>query len=330
MRVCSSEYERALLERAAQWPRHLSWKELTEVTLQQISEHEGLDFATALMYDRIARSPEHGPWVRKIACRLESADQPCRGTTLTIVPGACYAEYPGTGADGRRLRAVAEQLGCRVELIPVASFGSLSANARTICDWLTNRPEEPILLVSLSKGGADIKMALARPGGPQAFRNVRAWINLSGILYGTALASWFLNHPFNRLLIRLLCWYHGYHFPVVRELERRPGSPLDFELGLPAHLRVIHVVAFPLAGHLSSRVARRSYHRLAPLGPNDGGGILLGDLCRLPGAIYPLWGVDHYLRPRWDIRNLIRDIVVCVSTQFPSPVPVGLGLEQIA
>jgi len=92
-------------------------------------------------------------------------------------------------------------------------------------------------------------------------------------------------------------------------LDRRAGGPLDFPLLLPAHLRVVHIVGFPLACHLTSRLARRSYRRLAPLGPNDGGGILLGDVTRLPGLIYPVWGADHYMRPAWDVCSLIGRIV---------------------
>ena len=44
----------------------------------------------------------------------------------------------------------------------------------------------------------------------------------------------------------------------------------------PAHVRVVHVCGFPLQRHLTHPWAARGYSRLSPLGPNDGGGILLG------------------------------------------------------
>ena len=69
------------------------------------------------------------------------------------------------------------------------------------------------------------------------------------------------------------------------------------------------MVGLPLACHLRTRRARRAWRRLVALGPSDGGGILLGDLCRLPGLIYPVWGADHYLDPAWDLRPLVRRIV---------------------
>jgi hypothetical protein len=295
---------------------------LTAAVLRQVAAREGLDFATALLYDRLRRSPEHGPFIRRVNAAPAEAPAPGEGpTTLVIVPGAFHAEYPHTGADGRRLRAVAERWGWRVAVIPVASFGRLAVNARLICDWLDARPEESVLLVSLSKGGADVKTALALPGTARAFRNVSTWVSLSGTLFGTPLAGWFARHPLGRVLARLVAWYHHYDFEVLHELDHGPGRPLDGDLVLPAHLNVLHVVGLPLAAHLSSRLARRTRRRLAALGPSDGGGTLLGDVARLPGRIYPVWGCDHYLNPRWDITPLIARLLRCARDGRAETVP---------
>ena len=304
-----ADYEQRLLERAAEWPEHACWRGLSVDVLKQVAAQEGVDFATALLYDRLVRSPEHGPFIEHIRSGLESDDTGRPEGTLAIVPGACYVEYPATGADGRRLRAVAEQLGWQVEVVPVHSFGPLETNAQTICTWLDERSDEPVLLVSLSKGGADVKTALARPDAWHAFRNVVGWINVSGIVFGTPLAGWVLRHWFRKLLTRLSCWCRGYEFSVLGELDRFRGCPLEGEFVLPPWVRLVHVVGLPLSVHLDSKRARRGHRRLASLGPNDGGGILLGDVCRLPGLIYPVWGADHYLEPDWDIRPLIRRIL---------------------
>jgi hypothetical protein len=74
-------------------------------------------------------------------------------------------------------------------------------------------------------------------------------------------------------------------------------------------MRVIHVVGFPLTRHLSDALAVRGSARTAAWGPTDGGAFLLGDVSRLPGQIYPVWGCDHYLRPRWDVGRLIRALL---------------------
>lgn len=321
--------ERALLERAARWPVG-GWRELTVARLRQVAAGEGVDFAAALLYDRLLRSPEHGPFIRRVHAAPAEAPAPGRGpAALVIVPGACYAEYPHTGADGRRLLAIAEGWGWRVEVIPVASFGPLAVNAHIIGDWLDGRPEGSVILVSLSKGGADVKTALALPGAARAFRNVAAWVSLSGILFGSPLAGWFARHPVGRVLARLVAWYHRYDFAVLRELDHGPDTPLDGDLVLPPGLEVVHVVGLPLSAHLRSRLARRSHRRLAALGPSDGGGTLLGDVARLPGRVYPVWGCDHYLNPAWDITPLIARLLRCVSDGRAGTVPGEVSAPEV-
>lgn len=46
------------------------------------------------------------------------------------------------------------------------------------------------MLVSLSKGAADLKVALGLPGAAECFRRVSAWISLSGLPQGTPLVGW--------------------------------------------------------------------------------------------------------------------------------------------
>ena len=89
-------------------------------------------------------------------------------------------------------------------------------------------------------------------------------------------------------------------------MERGPAGLLDGTLQVPDHIQVVHLFGFPLAEHLSRPLAQRGFHRIASLGPNDGGSNLLSDLIGLPGLTYPVWGADHYLRPNWDIGSLIR------------------------
>ncbi len=295
-----AEIASSILEQASRYPELPALAVCTEKNLRQLSERKGIDFATALLYDRVRRSPEHGPFMEQLDSLVASDVSPPRlDATIVIVPGAFYKQFPRSGADGRFVREAAEQLGCRVEVVPLPNFSSLQENARLICEWLTARVEadEPIVLVSLSKGGGDVKLALARPDAPHAFRNVAVWINLSGILNGTPLVAWLCSHRLRSHWTRFLLRWRGYDLNIIRDLDRRPGAPLDCELRLPDHLRAIHVVGFPLRHHATNRLARRNHARLRSYGPNDGAGILLADACRWPGLLYPLWGADHYLRP---------------------------------
>ncbi len=310
-------YERDLLSRAAVAPYPRDLDDLTPAALQRIAAAEGIDFATALVFDRIVRSPRHGPFIKALEslssgqwavgrgqtcflpphhCPLPTV--PRVAPTLAIVPGGFYKELRGSGADGRVLRETAARLGFKTELVPLKSFGSLMDNARILCDWLADQSEEPLVLASLSKAGAEVKIAIAQPNAADIFRNVRWWLNLSGVIDGTPLADWLLARRLRTLGCRLLCWLRGYDFGAIRELAGGPGSPLRAELRMPAGLRAIHVVGFPLAHHVTPGPIRRGFNRLKHLGPTDGAGILLARAGGWPGLLYPVWGADHYLRPR--------------------------------
>jgi hypothetical protein len=173
-----------------------------------------------------------------------------------------------------------------------------------IRDWLAQHCHEKILLASLSKGGADVKAALAQPDAASVFRPVVAWLNLSGMVNGSPSVSWLRQRRLVSAFFRLFCWWKGIDFAVGRQLEWGPGTVLDFPLALPPHLHLISVVGFPLRQHFTSAVLRRFHARIAARGPNDGM-ILLSDACALPGLVYPVWGGDHNLRPAWDIRRLV-------------------------
>ena len=184
-----TEDERDLLDQAARWPGFASCADLTAEAVRQFAAREGIDLATALLYDRVVRSPVHGPFLKK----LQALTEPPPGAaaaSVVIVPGAFYREFAHTGADGRAVRTEAEALGFATDLVPLVSLGSLRTNARILCDWLAGDRRENLVLVSLSKGGADVKMALAEPGAAKLFRKVAFWINLSGLLHGTPLVAW--------------------------------------------------------------------------------------------------------------------------------------------
>jgi hypothetical protein len=178
-------------------------------------------------------------------------------------------------------------------MIPTQSVGLAAENGRIVCDWLLACPEERIVLCSLSKGGADVKIALAEPDAADAFRNVVAWLNVGGTMLGSPMAAWLLRRPWFAMVYRLLFWLRRQDFRFVRELDRVPGSPLHRDVAPPEHVRMIHIVAFPLLRHICNARTRRWHRRLSSFGPNDGA-MVIADACSLPGLILPVWGADHY------------------------------------
>jgi hypothetical protein len=259
-----------------------------------------------LLYQRIVSSSRHGPFIKRIGELLQNSSSRRRlsNVTLAVAPGAFYREHPQTGADGRRIRDVAESLGCRSDMIPARSLGSAELNGRIICDWLLKRLDENIIVCSLSKGGADVKIALATAEAREAFHNVVAWLNVGGTVFGSPTATWLLDRPWLAIVYRSLFAWRGQDFRFIQELARSPGGPLDRPVAAPAHLRIIHVAGFPLRCHIRERRSRRWHRRLSRYGPNDGA-TLLADCCAPPGLIFPVWGADHYLNARWNADALV-------------------------
>ncbi|MEX0718131.1 MAG: hypothetical protein WD066_16175 [Planctomycetaceae bacterium] len=322
--------ELELLERAAGWAEDVPLEKLTAERLRRIAASEGTDFATAWLYDRVIRSSRHGSFCARIDELRGARDVPSRRSNarFVVVPGAFHRAYPHIDAGGRMLRQVAAEFGCETELIPLPDTGGLEGNARMVLDALLARRDEPVILASLSKGGADVKLALAAPEAEAAFAHVVAWVNVCGMVNGTPLVEWLLARRMRTALVRGLFWWRGFDFQLVRDLHAGPGRLLDRPLRLPRHLRLINVVGFPLAAHLTNRRSRMWHRVLAPFGPNDGG-VLLHDVCRLPGRIYPVWGADHYLTPgTTDVRGLTRALLCLLSEEIESSVPAG-GFEPL-
>ena len=304
--------DESLLARAASWDSPDTFADLSVERLASIATTHGLDFATAVLHDRARREPANAAFraaVHAVPSAALSDVQPL-ADLIGIVPGAFHGQHKHTGADGVRIAALVHGLAPRIEVIPVLSFGPLDDNARLILDWLDARRGQRIALASLSKGGADLKRALSSPRAAAAFASVTAWVNFSGIVEGTPLVAWLRARPLRSAALGLLLRFQGNRPGVIDELRRSPSGPLALWPSLPPHLRLVHVNGCPLEHHLRHKWAPRGYARLAPLGPNDGGGILLGDLPRLPGIVYPIWGADHYLQPSWDATALLRSIVV--------------------
>jgi hypothetical protein len=286
----------------------------------------GIDAATAELYEQIRASARHGPFIRRIESdvRIE-IDGP--RPRVVVMPGAFHAQYAHTGADGRRVLELATQLNWPAEVVPVPSLGSLDGNAALLAGVLHERRGEPIIVVSLSKGGADARTAFERPAAAEEFRDVRAWINISGIVTGTPLVAWLRARPLRCWGVRLLLRCRGQRWTQVEELRHEPGAPLARPIRLPSRMRAIHIAGFPSVRDLSNDWARRGHARLAPLGPNDGGGILLRDLLHLPGEVFPVRGADHYLSPSWDIRPLLRRILLDAAQPTPPHPPIGRDAE---
>lgn len=294
------EEDRRLLDDAEAWLRDADAAALRGDWPRRLAQERGIDFATAVLFAHVC---SHGTGCDDVDSSL-GRSATLAGLTVAVAPGAFYREHAWTEADGAAIRAAASALGCKTALIPTASIGTLTANASAILSWLRERQDERIVLVSLSKGGADVKMAFARPDADEAFRSVIGWINVGGTTDGSPMVAWLLARWWVALIYRFLFWKRGRDFQFIRDMDRRAGGPLHFDLRLPSHLQALHIVGFPLRRHVQGKRAARWHRRLAPWGPNDGAAVL-ADACRLPGSVVPVWGANHFSKDRLDLPTLV-------------------------
>jgi hypothetical protein len=324
--VVETRTEREILERGQELAQSFSLASLTPDVLSAITSREGIDVATAVLYDRVFKCPPNCDGIAKLTQLREqnSKPGPPLDATFAIAPGAFHREFPHTGADGRLLRDVAEKLGYRTALIPVSSTATLTEAAQSIHAWLNQQMNEKIVLASVSKGGADVKVALQLPGASDRFSNVVAWINVGGMLDGSPMVNWLLHRKLRTAFFRALFWWRGYNFRVISDLRYGSQTLLADALNLPPHIRLINVIGFPLTNHMSNHLSRKFRKRIAHLGPNDGG-VMLADACRWPGLLYPVWGADHYMRPSWELRSLVRALLEFLRIELATTPSVGLS-----
>jgi hypothetical protein len=275
---------------------------LTPAVLAQLTHERGVDLATALWYDRVRSAEPHRAFIEAVEALDADGALPPTSARLLLAPAAFWREYPQFGADGAAVLAVARDLGLDAEMIRTPSTGSVSENARVIREALEKEADGSVILASLSKGGADVRVALEQDSA--LARKVRVWINVCGILHGSPLVDDMLDGSWwRRLAVRafLARWRAG--FGLLRELRHAP-SP---RTAAPAGVYVVNVVACPLSSHTAGAITKR-HRKLAALGPNDGS-TLLTDATVDGGVIYPVWGADHYFRTP-DAPELIRRILL--------------------
>jgi len=312
--------EHALLDRVMQCSGATSGSELSGPQWADIASQHGLDFATAAMFCQVATQPECFEVLTRLTELMagNAAQRPICAT-LVVVPGAFYREIAKSGGDGRKIREQAAQLGCETALIPCESMGTLAANSRIILHWLKTRkkqfPAERIILASLSKGSADISFALQHDSAEAAFANVAAWLNLSGVPLGSPVVNWYQQRPVKWWLHQQMFKLRGLDFEIVRQLEWGSNGHLPPVVNTPPHIKMLTVAGFPLRAHASHFILRSYRQKMLQHGPSDGVA-LLADAASLPGVLVPVWGADHYLRPRWDTARLIRAMAVYLAGEL--------------
>jgi hypothetical protein len=298
--------------------------------LEWLSRRVSTDFATihfvVRLYERPANRRAQDAF-RAYLGRLEGSqvvDDPGppaaqKRYLFAFVPGFAYKKDTTTGADFARQRALFAQKGYQTLLIETDELGSVERNAEILAGWLDRlaRREEQIILVSASKAGPEVALALSDIRSREAGCRVRAWISVGGVLRGSAYADRFLHFP-RRWFAGMALAVQGLPSSVVEDLSTEVRGPAFARIHLPERILMMQYIGAPLSGQIMKSV-RGQYNALRSLGPNDGLTLLADEL--VPGGIAVTdVGLDHYYRDTAiDIKTLALTRIVLDELERENP-----------
>lgn len=301
--------ESALFRRAASYLEMRAGKvALDRDSMRSLAREYGADFAATVFYLAVSRAKGNQEFFERVRARVNDvfSDPRVDGTfarthSLWMIPAALYHQYPEFGADGGLLAMIFKRQAIESQILPIANLGSVPECANQIAEALRNA-EAPVVIVSLSKGSADLRVALDRE--PALSKKIVAWISISGLYRGSYLLDKMAAaRGLKRALIRLNCWMHGGHISFAKTLGMLPPSPLASVPSIERYpFPVLSIVSVPLRSHLSRYALGRSKY-LDAWGPHDGTTLLCDAI--IPGSVvYPVWGADHHYLRAGSIREV--------------------------
>ena len=247
--------------------------------------------------------------------------------TVLFAPAWFYRSHPANGSDFARQRRLLDRVGIAHRLIEVAESGSVEDNAATIADAVreAGRRQETVVLISVSKSGPEVALALSRLLTPQEAAPVAGWLNAAGALHGTPLADAVLRPPAS-WMARLYFWAARWDLAGLTSMATGPSRRRLEGARLPDSVAVINLVAVPVSGSIGPKVVA-GYKMLRDDGPNDGV-VLLADTVWPGGANIVALGADHLFASQQEEAHdlaLLRAIRFALRLHGPRAVRGGSG-----
>lgn len=272
----------------------LSLAQATRARLAELTQTHGVDAATTALFQALANDGDQRAFLAELETLAASPARPRfpRDVRLVVVPGAFYREFPRYGSGGEAFLEAALDAGMIAERVPLESLGRLeNAVQRIEAFFAESRGATRDVIVTVSMGGLAFRRAVER--SPQLFTGTLGWINVAGLLSGSAAADHILASPWQRSLLKSYLRWKGGAAQIVEDLRWQPDVAA---FQVPAGMPVVSCVGLPLTKHVAQRRTLAARHRaLAAHGPNDGATLLADTIVR-PGLVLPLWGADHYFQ----------------------------------
>jgi hypothetical protein len=307
--------------------------------LKTVAQRYSTDLAALILWQKVIREPGNEAMQRVFAEELSKiragagvgAPSPLMKTDYLIlfVPGWFYKSQPENGADFARPRRVLAEAGARAALLGIEENGAVERNADLIAGQIVelSRREEKIILVSASKAGPEVALALTQLRQTGLSHSVKAWVNIGGTLRGSILADKAVTWP--------ACWFvklfviGGGSFDGLESLTTERSTERASRISLPPDVPVVNYVGIPLSGQVSGR-ARLGYSLLREEGPNDGLTQIVDEIPSGSRTIAEL-GLDHFFDgPDIHLKTVALARTVIRSLEDRATMPLSSGWEERA
>jgi hypothetical protein len=290
-------------------------------SLRELTQEFSPDFATLYFISRLYQDPinrraqdafhtyvatlrEQGP---RAVSRIAKRSAPY---LIAFVPGYAYKKDPATGADFAQQRRLMTAAGFKNVLIETDELATVDRNAKIVASEILRLSEEHrrIILVSTSKGGTEVALAIGKLLPPERLESLKAWVSIGGLLRGTPSADQALQWP-KSWLVRAAFFFTGHRGEVIEDLNTKKRREVFAQLEFPEDTLTLQYVGAPLSGQIAAYVQGR-YDDLKSLGPNDGLTLLADELID-GGVVITDIGLDHYyLDPEIDLKTFALTAVI--------------------
>ncbi len=282
----------------------------TRDELKVISQTWSVDLATLFLVHRILNDPVNRTVKKKFddafqqikLKRISQRPSPRGKYVFVLVPGWLYASNPANGGDFARPRQALEQAGIETRLIAVRENGTVEENSEIILERLKQWSTEliQIIMISVSKAGAEVALALTRSSSSVQISHVAAWVNIGGAIGGSRLVD-YISGP--RRWYTWLFVTRGRSLSGLDSLLTDRSRKRTEKMALPADLLVLNYVGIPLSGQITEPT-KYGYSLLKEDGPNDGMHLIIDEIVPRGDTIIEL-GLDHYYRhPDIDLKTI--------------------------
>jgi hypothetical protein len=283
----------------------LESQEVSNESLQALTEIYSTDFVSLMLWRHLEQKPrnqieeeiyadEFSQILRPSLSDSSGPNPKEKDFLFVFAPGWMYQWKPESGAAFIGPRQALVEAGMRTHLLGTDENGTIRANALKIVEdlgYIFER-EENIVLVSVSKAGPEMALALTLLNGSEHAHKLKAWMNIGGALRGTPLAEFALSWPM-RWFVKYFA-IGGASMDGVRSLTTEALAQQADDFSPPDHLVIANLIGIPMSGDVTS-LAKYGYRYLRSLGPNDGATLILDEISPDSYSIVEL-GLDHFFR----------------------------------